>query len=174
MQGDWNLTLQNLTKTPLIYSASYQLGELGTLFEGAKPTKAFPWRLDPYLSLFPSISGSQCSNVELHFSMKPFQWNFVPSNIVCRYCPTTSSSNPVSSSYFRVKTKSLLAPKTTSAVVRTIAPPLLGRWPPMTFPVSSERLMWRCGWLSLDKVPTRETISVSRLHWINWKKILRM
>ena len=41
------LDMMKLTKIPLIYSVSrFNLGDLGALFGGAKPTKASPWRRD--------------------------------------------------------------------------------------------------------------------------------
>jgi len=41
------LDIENSMKSPLICSVSYSdLGELGTLFGGAKPTIAPPWRQD--------------------------------------------------------------------------------------------------------------------------------
>jgi len=42
------LGIENLIKTPMVYSVSYfHLGGLGTLFGEAKPTKAPPpWRRD--------------------------------------------------------------------------------------------------------------------------------
>jgi len=41
------LDIENLIKTPMIHNAPYfDLGELGTLFGEAKPTKAPPWRRD--------------------------------------------------------------------------------------------------------------------------------
>jgi len=44
-----------LTKLPLTYSISYfNLGGLGALFGGNKPTKAPPWRLDCPALLFNS------------------------------------------------------------------------------------------------------------------------
>ena len=41
------LDIENLIKTRMIYSVSYfNLGGIGTLFGGVKPTKAPPWRRD--------------------------------------------------------------------------------------------------------------------------------
>jgi len=41
------LDILKFDQTPLIYSVSYNnLGGLGTLFGGPKPTKASPWRRD--------------------------------------------------------------------------------------------------------------------------------
>jgi len=46
------LDIIKLTKTPLIYSVSrFNLGEIGALFGGDKPTKAPPWRRDCPLPL---------------------------------------------------------------------------------------------------------------------------
>ena len=41
------LDIEKLIKPPMIYSVLYfDLGELSTLFGGAKPTIASPWRQD--------------------------------------------------------------------------------------------------------------------------------
>ena len=48
------LDIQKLTKTALIHTAScFNLGGLGALFGGAKPTKATPWRRDCWHVLSP-------------------------------------------------------------------------------------------------------------------------
>jgi len=72
-----------LTKNPLIYSVSrFNLGGLGALFGGAKPTKDLLWRWDWSIDSFLNFYGGIC----LHLVQLSVKLVICRLSFVCYHC----------------------------------------------------------------------------------------